>query len=371
MEEYMSTPSTGSPSPDFERSPNFSPPHNRTPSTANATRCPVPPPPKMARRKGTKRRRSWVWDHFTKSDSDAELAICAYCEKDFACSTYNGTSSLSNHLLRCKKYPPNVDKYQKILSFQAGSVRSDGSMQPPRLENWKFDYDACRKALAKMVIIDELPFSHSGEAIGKAVEGCLLDWGIENVFTITVDNASSNDVGIAHLRERLNSWDGCILNGEFLHMRCASHILNLIVRDGLKECGRSVLKLRTAVKYVRSSPARLQRFKACVQQEKIENKSLMCLDVETRWNSTFLMLESVLKFQKALILLSKNDGRFRAEFVKFDGLPNDDDWDCIRNLVLFLKMFYEATIRLSGSLYVTENMYLQEILGIGMMISMK
>ncbi|KAL4378159.1 hypothetical protein GQ457_02G042620 [Hibiscus cannabinus] len=214
--------------------------------------------------------------------------------------------------------------------------------------------------------------SHSGEAIGKAVEGCLLDWGIENVFTVTVDNASSNDVGIAHLRERLNSWDGCVLNGDFLHMRCASHILNLIVKYGLKECDRSVLKMRAAARYVRSSPARLQRFKACVQQEKIDSKSLVCLDVETRWNSTFLMLESVLKFQKAFSLLSKNDGRYRAELAKYDGVPTDDDWDCIRNLIFFfLKIFHEATVRLSGSLYVTGNMYLQEIFGIGIMISMK
>ncbi|KAL4333087.1 hypothetical protein GQ457_07G000890 [Hibiscus cannabinus] len=83
------------------------------------------------------------------------------------------------------------------------------------------------------------------------------------------------------------------------------------------------------------------------------------------------MLESVLKFQKAFSLLSKNDGRHRAELVKYDGVPSDDDWDCIRNLIFFLKIFHEATVRLSGSLYVTGNMYLQEIFGIGIMISMK
>uniref|UniRef100_A0A803KQD5 Lipoxygenase domain-containing protein n=1 Tax=Chenopodium quinoa TaxID=63459 RepID=A0A803KQD5_CHEQI len=36
---------------------------------------------------------------------------------------------------------------------------------------------------------------HKGEAIGKSVEACLEHWGIEDkLFTITIDNASSNDV---------------------------------------------------------------------------------------------------------------------------------------------------------------------------------
>ncbi|XP_022874249.1 zinc finger BED domain-containing protein RICESLEEPER 4-like [Olea europaea var. sylvestris] len=45
--------------------------------------------------------------------------------------------------------------------------------------------------------------NHKGETIGKMIETCLQDWGIEKVFTITVDNASSNDVDIAYLRRKL------------------------------------------------------------------------------------------------------------------------------------------------------------------------
>ena len=35
--------------------------------------------------------------------------------------------------------------------------------------------------------------SHKGDELGKAVEKYLIEWEIKNVFTITVDNASSND----------------------------------------------------------------------------------------------------------------------------------------------------------------------------------
>nr|KYP38668.1 Putative AC transposase [Cajanus cajan]KYP38675.1 Putative AC transposase [Cajanus cajan]KYP38677.1 Putative AC transposase [Cajanus cajan] len=72
-------------------------------------------------------------------------------------------------------------------------------------------------------------------------------------------------------------------------MHC-EHILSLIVKEGLKEIKDSILKIRNAVKYVKFSSTRFARFKACVEQEEISYKGLVCLDVETRWNSTYLML---------------------------------------------------------------------------------
>ena len=214
--------------------------------------------------------------------------------------------------------------------------------------------------------------SHKGIMIGKAVERCLLDWGIYKVFTITVDNASSNDVGVSYLKTRLASWKGSVLGGDFLHMRCCAHILSLIVKEGLKEMDDSIFRIRSAVKYVRSSPARLQRFKACVEKEKIASKSHLVLDVETRWNSTYLMLEAALKFQKAFELLALEDSKYADELTSGDrsrGLPTSTDWEYAHYLLPFLQVFYDATLRVSGSLYVTGNAYMREIFGVGLKIS--
>ncbi|CAA0811078.1 Unknown protein [Striga hermonthica] len=38
--------------------------------------------------------------------------------------------------------------------------------------------------------------SHKGEDIGMCLEEKLVEWGINKVFTVTVDNASSNDVAV-------------------------------------------------------------------------------------------------------------------------------------------------------------------------------
>ncbi|XP_062112712.1 zinc finger BED domain-containing protein RICESLEEPER 2-like [Humulus lupulus] len=153
---------------------------------------------------------------------------------------------------------------------------------------------------------------NKGETIGKEIENFLNDWSISKLFSITVDNASSNDVAIRflkrHYREKGN---GLILDGKFLHMRCYAHIVNLIVSEGLKEKHDSIVSIRHAVRYVRSSPARLKEFKKVVIEEGIECKGFLCLDVQMRWNSTYLMLNCAIKFRKAFESMESN-----ANFMK-------------------------------------------------------
>ena len=59
--------------------------------------------------------------------------------------------------------------------------------------------------------------------------------GIDRLFTIIVDNASSNDVVIAYLVKMLRGKNGLVLDGEFIHVRCCAHILNLTVSGPLKD----------------------------------------------------------------------------------------------------------------------------------------
>ncbi|KAL0444205.1 UNVERIFIED_CONTAM: putative AC transposase [Sesamum latifolium] len=146
--------------------------------------------------------------------------------------------------------------------------------------------------LQKRIIIFCIVENHKGETIGKQIEECLHEWGIDKVCTITVDNASSNDRAIAHLKKKCK-WKDVILNNDCMHMRCSAHIVNLIVKQGLEEQHESIMRVRNAVKYVRSSPARLKAFK--------------------------------------------------------------------RNFVKFLKIFYNVTLKFSGSSYITSNAFFREL----------
>lgn len=398
------------------------------------------------------RPKSWVWDHFIKEKG---RATCKWCKNaSYAADSHNsGTSNLSTHLRKqCKKFPkhldPNYDSNQTILSLQDTKGTSSNST----IVAVNFDVDVSRQALARMIIVDELPFSfvenegfryfmsvtqprlplpgrlaiardclnlytsekhklrnmftkanqsvclttdtwtsvqninymvltahfidqdwkmhkrilnfcpitsHRGEVIGKKIEKCLEGWMIDKVFTITVDNASSNDLAISYLKNRMEDWNSHPLKGEHLHVRCCAHILNLVVGDGLKskDMHSSISKIRNAVRYVRGSASRLDRFKICIKEARIQDKSTVQYDCPTRWNSTYLMLESALKFQKAF----KRLGEKCVEYAMLEGgVPNNEDWDNAKCFVKFLKLFFEITKKVSGSTYVTSSTYFME-----------
>ena len=200
--------------------------------------------------------------------------------------------------------------------------------------------------------------NHRGETIGKQIESCLHEWEIESVFTVTVDNASSNDVAISYLKKRIKSTSGSgmVLDGQHMHVRCCAHVINLIVCEGLKEMHSSIGAIRNAVRWVRSSPSRLAKFKHCIDQCKIASSSLVCLDVPTRWNSTYLMLEAAQKFQLAFERLEDDEPSYVDYFdEKTIGPPSSLDWTNAKIFTKFLKIFYDCTVELSGSSYVTSN----------------
>ncbi|BBH07577.1 hypothetical protein Prudu_019554 [Prunus dulcis] len=208
--------------------------------------------------------------------------------------------------------------------------------------------------------------NHKGRTIGRLIEKCLIDWGIERVLTITLDNASANDKAVSYLQNKMKDWPngGLLLDGVHLHMRCCAHIVNLIVTDGLKELHNSVKSIRDAVMYVRSSPQRLETFKSCIEKDKIDCKGLVVLDVPTRWNSTYMMLEAALKFKKAFSRLEDEDGHFKSYFGRGNTPPVEEDWANAVVFVKFLKSFYEFTLRCSATLHATAHTTFHDLFAI-------
>ncbi|KAA0048579.1 putative transposase [Cucumis melo var. makuwa] len=180
--------------------------------------------------------------------------------------------------------------------------------------------------------------NHKGDTIGRAIEKCLEGWGIDRLFTVTADNASSNDVAIAYLVKKFKGRNGLVLDGEFIHIRCCAHMLNLIVSDALKDLYVSIIRIRNAVKYVRSSPARLQIFKDFAKEDKMSTKNCLTMDVPTRWNSTFTMLDGAIKCQKTFERLEEH----YPSYLPKDDIPTTEDWDNAKVFVKFLKTFSEA-----------------------------
>jgi len=209
--------------------------------------------------------------------------------------------------------------------------------------------------------------SHKGEDMARCIIDYLREWGLQKIFTVTVDNASSNDVTVEKLSDKLDDWGTNSMNGQHLHMRCMTHIVNLIVKDGLKESSISIARVRCVVRYIRQSPARLRKFQECCESENIVKKSL-CLDVPTRWNSTYLMLSRAIEYERAIKEYSDRDTGL-SRYLMFDaisdgkpvGILTRTDWDEVKRIAQFLEIFYNLTLKVSGSLYVTSNSHFLEI----------
>ena len=58
-------------------------------------------------------------------------------------------------------------------------------------------------------------------------------------------------------------------------------------------------QIRNSIKYVRGLESRMVKFKQCLERfNDIDASCELCLDVPTRWNSTYLMIKSALKYQR-------------------------------------------------------------------------
>jgi len=201
-----------------------------------------------------------------------------------------------------------------------------------------------------------MPLPHTGIALSEKIFSLLSDWGIEEkIFSITLDNASSNDVSVDALQKQLNLRGLLPFHGEFFHLRCCAHILNLVVQDGLKSIDKSVEKIRDSVKYVKGSQQRKQKFLECVKLVSMGSNKGLSQDVVTRWNSTYLMLESALFYRRAFQHLELSDSNYK-------NCPNSNEWERVEKISKFLKFFYDATLLFSGTRYPTASLYFPAIM---------
>nr|KAJ0197777.1 hypothetical protein LSAT_V11C700372050 [Lactuca sativa] len=372
--------------------------------------------------------RSKVWKEFEryKDENGVQRCKCKHCGGGkYKCeSSGYGTKNLDYHLTKCKAYLDKLSGGQTQLAFQYGDEN--------KLSTWKFDQNDSRKALAHMLVVDELPFSfvegagfryynsvtqplfkvpcrststtdvyqlfvdekekirefikknigriclttdtwtskqqscymcltahfidnewklkkkvlcfssqesHRGVDIGKMVEKCLMEWEIENVLTISIDNASANDVAIDFLKK--------------------------MVQDGIKRVDKAVEIVRWAVKWIRQSPSRIHKF---TEFAKVANPGItkhLKRDVPTRWNSTYHMMEIAQAYKKTFERYDIEEFDFRCE-IEMAGLsiPSSSDWERVRNVCHFLKPFHDVTLRIYGTLYVTSNTCIEDIYSI-------
>ena len=136
---------------------------------------------------------------------------------------------------------------------------------------------------------------------------------------------------------------------------CAAHLLNLCVRDVLDNNARlveSISKCRSIVgSFKHSEPLNKKLIeKQKYYTERYSQKDFrfckLSQDVSTRWNSTYLMIESILRNQEPLLDIFHDRDYKQAKL-------SEQEFSILDQVHSILKPFKELTDLISGSKYVT------------------
>jgi hypothetical protein len=205
--------------------------------------------------------------------------------------------------------------------------------------------------------------SHTGENIADRISNVVDEFGlIDKVFAVTLDNASANSKAYDILGPVLFGYMGSYPSPTradpnhvtyfLVHQRCACHIINLIVKSGLKVCKDWLDDLRTAVNFLNSSNHRIALFKNfCIAKGVTPRK--FGLDMDVRWNSTFLMLKHLIPYKEVFtVFINSNYG---------SELLTNVHWYVAEHMFKFLQLFYDSTVILSGVYYPTAPLVLHQM----------
>ncbi|CAI9278278.1 unnamed protein product [Lactuca saligna] len=196
--------------------------------------------------------------------------------------------------------------------------------------------------------------THKAEDMARELLICINEWGMKNVMTMTVDNAKTNDAAINIIVKEL---PGIYENGKHFHIRCMAHIINLVVKMGLKHEVYHVKNLQDVVKYIRASPQRIKTFKQAMKDAAVESQRFLCGETPTR----FELLRSAYDVKDAFLEYSHQDPMFQKTVGR---VPSHSDFEMIKKMMEFLEKFKKKTEKVSCSTKPIFHTYTREILDI-------
>lgn len=170
---------------------------------------------------------------------------------------------------------------------------------------------------------------HTAENLRNELVRVANDWNISRkVHAIVSDNAANIGKAV-----QLTGWP---------HLGCVAHTLNLVVQNAVLTIKPLQLKLKAIVGHFHRSTVAAQRFKEMQRSMKPENEPLKLInDVETRWNSTYSMIERICLLQEPL---EAAIAVLHADLKAIEA----DEWVQLKAFCLILKPVLQVTAELSA-----------------------
>ncbi|XP_040987032.1 zinc finger BED domain-containing protein RICESLEEPER 1-like isoform X2 [Juglans microcarpa x Juglans regia] len=214
-------------------------------------------------------------------------------------------------------------------------------------EDWKL-----QKKILNFVTLDS---SHTEDMLPEVINKCVMDWDVDHkLFALTFDDCSTDDEIVLRLKEQISHKRPLLSNGQLFGVRSAAHVINLIVLEAMEALREVIQKIRASVKYVRSSQVTQGKFNEVAQQVGISSKKNLLLDRPFQWNSTYIMLETVLEYRGAFSLLQDHDPAYASALT-------DTEWEWASSVTGYMKLFVEIINVFSSNKCPTANMYFPEI----------
>jgi hAT family C-terminal dimerisation region len=236
--------------------------------------------------------------------------------------------------------------------------------------------------------------SHDGKSLCssyiKSTKNVFLSF--QKTLAFTMDNATNNDTFMDSLETETLEFD-CPLTKENNRIRCLAHVVNLVAQDFLGDLGISsnelqepdsvpdqeieqeiesddeecspentdedsdsndedissepstasvMNKIRILVKKIRKSPQLRQELKKHCLFHKVKP---LCpiIDVKTRWNSTFFMIERAEFLKVPLLSLCSSKKKLNSYIVC------ESEWNILKKVQILLRKFHQVTLRASQS----------------------
>ncbi|XP_046685571.1 zinc finger BED domain-containing protein 4-like [Homalodisca vitripennis] len=186
--------------------------------------------------------------------------------------------------------------------------------------------------------------SHTSVNLAVEIDKIVKKFHLEGKIMIIVSDNASNIVGAITNELKLK------------HFGCFAHTINLILQDALKVCQSLTDRIKAIVSHFKRSTSATEKLREVQKNLGLEPKKLV-LQVATRWNSTFYMLQRISELKDAVKTTV-------ALINKEIPVLTEDEWKTCSELVMVLEPFEEVTRNISGENYLTASQVIGFINGL-------